>query len=95
MASAADLFSKLVNSSSGTSTKIRGRFSNGEIVFSFIGSVAAADPASLDIAGNEWGLKVDLTGVAIESKPIDVGLPSELALSFPSSARMFLTEFTN
>lgn len=94
MASAEVLFRKLMDTSWKTPVGVRGRLFNGEIELSFIGSVAAVSPPSLDIAGEEWGLKIDLTGATCENKPIDEGLPMELVVTFPSGAKMFLTDFT-
>lgn len=95
MTSAGDLFGKLSQTWRKTPIKLRGRFFNGEIELSFIGTVAAFSPTSLDIAGEEWGLKIDLTDITPNEKRIDEGLPLELEVTFPSGAKMFLTELTN
>ena len=97
MASAGVLLRKLMKTSSKTPVKVRGRFSSGDVAFSFIGSVAVATPLSLDIWGDEWSLKIDLTDVPADDvfeAPIDDGLPLETTVVLPSGATLYLTEFT-
>jgi hypothetical protein len=71
---------------------VRGEYSTAEAAFSFIGRVVGTVPR-LEIAGEEWKLAVSLAE-ATANEPNHDGLPVKAAVTLPSGARLFLTNYT-